>query len=739
MPNKRSELLAPAGGFSAGVYALRNGADAVYLGLKAFSARKSARNFSLDELSAIKAFAEREDKRVYAAFNTLVRDGELAEAAELLHELEALEIDGVIVQDLGMLRMLRRHFPGLAVHASTQMAVHNSEGVAFLKREGVRRVVLARELSWEEIAAIRRDHEDIELEVFIHGALCYSFSGLCLASGMLLGRSGNRGECAQICRSWFESDGVESLPPRGYYFSCNDLWAGDEVLRLQELGVDSFKIEGRMKPPEWVSAVVSYYRTILIGGREKTKAEAAEKARTIFSRRTTRGYGPAAGGENILSADYPGHRGIPAGTVESVRREGFVLVLETDLSLRDGLLFFQKTGSGDFPRPVPFAATFPAEERRTSARAGERVLVASEPLPGIGDRVYKISSHSAALPEVTENFPKKTIPVALAVRLLPGEIRLEFIPGKPLLPPAVFSRTIRVEGAKKARPFRDVVEERLSAPGDSRFSVESFAFVNESGFGDEGIFVNPSELKETRRWAFALLEEAYVSARTARAAAATGGAGNAAVKPDPLPDPGFRIPERALVADRETGLPFVADPRQLAIGRLHRSEDGFAYLALAPVLFRASDYLARVEAFIRRSLREDGGIRFRIGLGNVGHLGFASSFAEEERVEFFADWGLYAANRETIRLLRERVPRLSFYYPWIENPAPAGAGLPAGRFGNFKPPLFLSRACVWKQAAGASCEGCAADRSTLVRQGKRSFRLRTVRVAGSCISLLSEA
>jgi len=738
MPNKRSELLAPAGSFSAGVYALRNGADAVYLGLKAFSARKSARNFSLDELSAIKAFAEREDKRVYVAFNTLVGNGELAAAAELLHELEALEIDGVIVQDLGMLRMLRRNFPGLAVHASTQMAVHNSEGAEFLKREGVRRIILARELSWEEIAAIRRDHEDIEIEVFIHGALCYSFSGLCLASGMLLGRSGNRGECAQICRSWFESDGAEGIPPRGYYFSCNDLWTGDEILRLQELGVDSFKIEGRMKPPEWVSAVVSYYRTILIDGREETKTEAAEKARTIFSRRTTRGYGPAAGGESILSADYPGHRGIPAGTVESVRREGFVLGLETDLSVRDGLLFFQKTGSGDFPRPVPFAATFPAEERRTSARAGERVLVASEPLPEIGDRVYKISSHSAALPEVTENFPKKTFPVALEARLLPGEIRLEFTPRRPLFPPVAFSRTVRVEEAKKSRPFRDLLEDRLSAPGDSRFTVESFAFFNESGLGDEGIFVNPSELKETRRRAFALLEEAFVSARTARAAFATSSSGEVAAEPDPHSDPGILIPERDLIADPDTGLPFVADPRNLAVERLYRSEDGFAYLALSPVLFRASDYLTQVAAFIRRSLREDGRNRFRVGLGNVGHLGFASSFAEEERVEFFADWGLYAANRETIRLLRERL-RLAFYYPWIENSTPVDVGLPAGRYGNFKPPLFLSRACVWKQEAGASCETCLSGRSALVRQGKRSFRLRTVRVAGSCLSILSEA
>ena len=742
MPNKPSELLAPAGSFSAGIYALRSGADAVYLGLKAFSARKSARNFSVDEVAKIKAYAEGEGKRVYVAFNTLLRDEEMEEAARFLHDLEALEIDGLIIQDLGLLKLLRSSFPNLPVHASTQMAAHNSEGVAFLKGEGVRRVILSRELSWVELARIRKDHPDIELEVFIHGALCYSFSGLCLASGLLLDRSGNRGECAQICRSWFdleeddEDAGAGRLPSRGYYFSCNDLRTGEEVLRLQELGIDSFKIEGRMKPPEWVSAVTSYYRAILIGGREEVKRKAEDKARTIFARNTTRGYGPVTGGERLLSADYPGHRGVPAGTVEAVRADGFLLLLETDLAFRDGLLFFQKTESGDIPWPFPFGAAS-LGERWTQVRAGSRAWIASRTIPEIGDRVYKISSHSAALPEVTENLPRKLLPLDLAVEIRPGELSLEFKSLAPGLPGLTFTQAVAAEKAKRNQSFREILADRFTAPGDSRFEVRKVSLANESGFSEDAIFVNPSTLKEIRRKAFALLEETYENTRLSRAAAAVaaGASPGSAARTEGLHEV---PPARGLIRDPASGLPFQADAAKLRLEDLYRAEEGTLYLALAPVLFDAEAYLAAVKDFLLRSLRTDPTLRFRLGLGNVGHFALARALEKEERVEFFIDYGLYAANGMALGLFRERVPRLRFFYPWIENPVPPAPGLPSGRYGDFRPPLFVSRACVWRHAAEVGCEGCSAARSATLKQGKRRFRLSSVRVAGSCQNFLFE-
>ena len=313
VPN-RPELLAPAGSLSAAYHAFQAGADAVYFGLKEFSARKGAQNFTMEEVARLKGFAESQAKRIYAALNTVIREEELQAVAAVLYDLQSLGVDGVIIQDLGVLYLLHRWFPRLPIHASTQMAVHNAEGVEILKALGVKRIILARELRREEINMIRTAHPDVELEVFIHGALCYSVSGLCLASGLLLGRSGNRGECAQICRSWFTVEipsshiskelslaatapiySVESpltpsrtpshrppinapsttptasslakggKPLEGHFFSCKDLALREEVLELRSMGIDALKIEGRLKSPEWVAAVTAYYRGILDG------------------------------------------------------------------------------------------------------------------------------------------------------------------------------------------------------------------------------------------------------------------------------------------------------------------------------------------------------------------------------------------------------------------------------------------------------------------------------------------
>ncbi len=200
---RRTELLAPGGSFHAAYHAIEAGADGVYLGLRDFSARKAAANFDFAQLARIRGLAGDRGRRVYVALNTVVRDDEIGRLAEALARLEALAVDGVIVQDLGVAAVARRHFPSLALHASTQMAVHNAAGLAELVRLGFRRVILSRELTLAEIAELRRVRPDIELEVFVHGALCYGFSGACLASWALTGRSGNRGDCAQICRGRF--------------------------------------------------------------------------------------------------------------------------------------------------------------------------------------------------------------------------------------------------------------------------------------------------------------------------------------------------------------------------------------------------------------------------------------------------------------------------------------------------------------------------------------------------------
>ena len=246
------ELLAPAGGPDAGYAALQYGADAVYLGLNRFSARADAVNFSLDELDDFTGYAHslKQPRRVYAAMNTLLFESETAGSLELLAAVRDIGVDAIIVQDFGLADVASRFFPGLRLHASTQMAVYDLAGVKTLERLGFKRATLARELTIDEIRAIASG-TSIEIETFIHGALCYSYSGLCLYSAMLRGRSGNRGSCAYACRDPFHSTGEPDRLP----FSMKDAAFDEFADILGDSGVSSLKIEGRKKSALYVAAV----------------------------------------------------------------------------------------------------------------------------------------------------------------------------------------------------------------------------------------------------------------------------------------------------------------------------------------------------------------------------------------------------------------------------------------------------------------------------------------------------
>jgi putative protease len=227
---------------------VRSGADAVYLGLHSFSARKNAGNFSEAELKEACKYARIRGVKVYLALNTLVKDKELPLAIDAINTAVDCGVDAIIVQDLGLFRLLREYVPLMPIHASTQMSITSAEGVSLLTEMGAKRVVLGRELSFCEIADIK-SKTDCELEVFVHGALCMSVSGQCLFSSVLGSRSGNRGFCAQPCRLPFAS----SFDKNGYSLSLKDLSVIDYTDKLSEIGVSSLKIEGRMKRPEYVS------------------------------------------------------------------------------------------------------------------------------------------------------------------------------------------------------------------------------------------------------------------------------------------------------------------------------------------------------------------------------------------------------------------------------------------------------------------------------------------------------
>ena len=268
----KPELLAPAGDIEAAYAALFYGADALYLGLSQFSARATATNFSFEELCEITNYAHTKNAKIYVTINTLLQDNQLSDLIKMLDYCVHSGTDAVIIQDLGVARVVKEKYPELQMHASTQMAVHNVQGALALKKLGFSRVVLARELTLPEIKEIA-SIKGLETEAFIHGALCYAYSGLCLFSSMETGMSANRGKCLYPCRALFGGDlGKKHL------FSMKDMALQEDVLKMP---VSSLKIEGRKKNALYVAAVTNYYRRILDG---KSTENLQQDIQQIFAR-----------------------------------------------------------------------------------------------------------------------------------------------------------------------------------------------------------------------------------------------------------------------------------------------------------------------------------------------------------------------------------------------------------------------------------------------------------------------
>lgn len=314
---KKVELLAPAGNYDALLGAVNAGADAVYLGGEQYGARAYADNFSRDEIISGIRLAHIYHKKIYLTINTLVKERELEGLYDFLLPFYEAGLDGVIIQDLGVLAYVRRYFPGLELHASTQMTLTGSEGVSFLKEYGVSRVVPARELSLEEIKNLKET--GAEVEIFIHGAMCYCYSGQCLFSSILGGRSGNRGRCAQPCRLPYGINGGKECFP----LSMRDMCTIDLLPELIESGVDSFKIEGRMKKPSYVAGVTAIYRKYIDQYYEKGSIHVSAQDRQLLSSLYIRskigdGYFHRHNGREMLTLESPAYSETDPGILTEI-------------------------------------------------------------------------------------------------------------------------------------------------------------------------------------------------------------------------------------------------------------------------------------------------------------------------------------------------------------------------------------------------------------------------------------
>lgn len=422
----KQELLSPAGSMDALKMAVYHGADAVYLGGKRFGARANATNFSESEMLEAIFFCHLYGVKIYVTVNTMIYESELDEVKAYLEFLYRHHVDAVIMADIGLMKLCKECFPELEIHASTQVHIHNVSQLEILRKLGVKRVVVARELSLEEI---KQFPDDIDIEVFIHGALCISYSGQCLFSSLLLNRSGNRGECAQICRLPFQllKNGKEVSTNGDYLLSTRDLNTSNHFQELLSSNIKSFKIEGRMKSPAYVGFMTGFYRNLMDRYQERkiltVSKEDTRASETLFGRGFTNGFLFGAKDETFMNQKTSNHQGSHLGVIERLDSKKIGIRLDYDLNQEDGIRFVE----GNQGMIVNFLYNSKGL-LVSSAKKGELVFVDNK--IGVSQFGEVMKTLDKKLEESILASPEKKIPILMRVSISLGFVELEIEDGE---------------------------------------------------------------------------------------------------------------------------------------------------------------------------------------------------------------------------------------------------------------------------------------------------------------------
>ena len=500
---KKVELLSPVGDFECLVAAVQNGADAVYFGANKFNARINGTNFSDEDLKRAIEYAKLRNVKTYLTLNTLIKNNEFEESVKLIKYAYECGIDAIIMQDLGLAKFAIENFPDLEIHASTQMTAHNVEGVKKLKELGFKRVVLSRELNLKEIKGIY-DETKMDLEMFIHGALCISYSGQCLMSSIIGQRSGNRGKCAGTCRLPYELINKEDnkTVDKGYLLSSKDVCTLDIFPEIIESGAISFKIEGRMKTPEYVGVVTSIYRKYidlaLSGNPYKVDEEDRKKLMQVFNRGGfSTGYINGKLGKNMMYTKRPNHMGVFLGKVISYNpNKGYIKIkLEEGIDLGDCIRINESS--------CKTSELMKNNNNIKTAQVGDIVTIGRiKGKINVGDLVYKTVSQKLEN-EINQISSKENIKREVFAKV-DAEI------GKPLKLGMLDMQTKKsfhvtgniVEKAQKTGTDKQRIEEQIKKTGGTIFEVNRM-MLNIEG----NTFISIKEINELRRKALEGLEE----------------------------------------------------------------------------------------------------------------------------------------------------------------------------------------------------------------------------------------
>lgn len=453
------ELLAPAGSMEALKAAIKGGADAVYLAGKLFGARKYAANFTNEELKEAVLYAHLYDVKIYVTVNTIIYESELQDCLHYISYLYEIGVDALIMQDLGMITLVRKYFPDFLVHASTQAHTHNIEQIRFLEKLGVSRVVLARELSLDEIKKL---DTNMELEVFIHGALCVSYSGQCLFSSFLLDRSGNRGECAGLCRLPYTLKDYDQnvIAENQYLLSPKELNTMDYFLELKKSKILSFKIEGRMKSPEYVYYVTSLYRKLLDYDDYTITYQELFLLKSLYNRGFTKGYICGEKDEDWISFYSSNHQGVKIGEVMGVDQKKIKIKLDYELNQEDGIRL---------PNQKGMIVNFLYNKKMlliNHAKKGDIVYIDNKIQLKKGGDVY-LTTNKKLIEEI-KNIKEKKIFIKCRIKAFVNQpLRVEY-QYKDIL---VEDHSILVEVAKKSPVPKERLKEVFTKLGDTLFEV----------------------------------------------------------------------------------------------------------------------------------------------------------------------------------------------------------------------------------------------------------------------------
>ncbi|MBR2891322.1 MAG: U32 family peptidase [Bacilli bacterium] len=411
-----SELLAPAGNIDAFYAAISNGADAIYVGLNSFSARAYANNFDIDTLKLITEYAHLRNVKVFVAMNTILFEHELNMAFKTVDLLASINIDAIIVQDLALLNYITSHYNTIEAHISTQVGIDDLDGIKLVKSLGAKRVVLAREVNVEKIKEFKKNCK-IQLETFIHGALCVSYSGNCFMSGLLGMRSGNRGRCVGCCRKIYTLNNktTNKTYPASYLFSMKDLNVSNDINKLKM--VDSFKIEGRMKEPSYVAGIVRYYRDILDGNKTNT-----EHIYKNFQRTFTKGYILGEDPKDIVNSLKPNNYGYLIGKVIRVAGKKVTIKLNKPVCQNDQI----RIETNKVGEEVSFPLVKIYDQQGRLINESDNIInIEIKEKVEVGNLVYK-TKDIKYLNEINKTYPKE-------FKRLPIDIIVQGSVGKPLI------------------------------------------------------------------------------------------------------------------------------------------------------------------------------------------------------------------------------------------------------------------------------------------------------------------